>query len=157
MKTTIKTLLIMTGLFASLPAVAEDVTKEEAKPESAKKEGQKGKGKANNFIKKKIDEICKDIPNLTDEQKPKIAEIIKHRVAGSRKIKAFADGGASKDEVAAKKKALYKEVNGKIKAVLTPEQFKALNKARKARAQAAQKKKTGDEGKNDEAEKKKAE
>lgn len=59
--------------------------------------------------------------NLTDEQKPKVQEIMKKAMEKRKEVRA--DTSLTPEEKKAKYKEIQKEIGTQLKAVLTPEQY----------------------------------
>jgi Spy/CpxP family protein refolding chaperone len=88
-----------------------------------KKEGEKGKGRAN--PEERLKQLAEAL-KLTDEQKTKLEPILKEEGEKLRAI--FSDANASREEKGKKMQEARKDISAKVKAVLTPEQAEKYEK-----------------------------
>ncbi|MEO6739361.1 MAG: hypothetical protein ABIP20_03855 [Chthoniobacteraceae bacterium] len=100
--------------------------------------GQEAKGKQNpGWLQKEVDKVTVVITDLNDEQKAKLAELIKVRTEGLAKVKTAKEGGASEADSQAGSKKVWSDYTNKVKEVLNEaqfEKFKALHAPKAAGA-----------------------
>jgi Spy/CpxP family protein refolding chaperone len=126
------TAITLGGLLAlTLPAMAQE--KKEEKKDEKKAPAATGKASPQDRLK----QIAEDL-KLTDEQKEKVRPIFQEQFEKMRVI--FTDANVPAEEKRTKIQELRTTYNGKIKALLTPEQAEKWDKMQEQQAGKAKKK-----------------
>jgi hypothetical protein len=88
------------------------------------------------WLQKEVTKVTTVIPDLTEEQKAKLAAGIQTRVDDLAKVKNLKEGGASEDEVKSKTNEAWITYNHDAKTFLTDEQFEKFKELHKPKSTA---------------------
>lgn len=125
-----KIMLIAVCLLSLTTVHAQDATKGQRKPARENKQQATPEERA----QKHVDGLAAEI-TLTEDQKPKLYELSLAKVKKADEIRAKYKGAENKEGREAEMKALKKDFQAQVKAVLTADQIeklKAIQKERKA-------------------------
>src|SRR5438067_9508019 len=96
------------------------------------KEGKKGdrpEGKGPPTVEQQLEKMTKELA-LTDEQKPKVKEVIEENRKKMQDLYASAQGGGDRAAMREKRQTISDEQDKKLKEILKPDQYEKWEKMR---------------------------
>lgn len=123
--------------------------------DKGEKKGPPGGRKGMPTVEQQLEKMTKEL-SLTDDQKPKVKEVIEENRKKMQELFASAQGGGDRAAMREKRQAISDDQDKKLKAILKPDQYEKWEKMRdKMREEMRKGKKGGSDGeKKSEGEKK---
>src|SRR6266540_2328223 len=129
-KSTLAAMLMLAGMTSLKPLALAAEKADAAKPDAAKPEGPRRERREP--VRDRLETMTKEL-NLTDEQKGKLRNVFQQEAEKTRGLRE--DTSLTPEQRREKAKGIRDEFAGKIKDVLTKEQFEKWQKLREQRPQ----------------------